>query len=48
MPNFTRSSEAIRFSPHVRFAIAISAISRRTSDGNRGRPRKRDFQRHNT
>jgi len=46
--SFTRSSEAIRFSPHVRFADAISAIRCRRSAGNRGRPRGCDFHRHNS
>ena len=38
-PSFTRSSAAMRSSSHVRFFIAISAMSRSTSAGIRGRPR---------
>ena len=47
MPSFNRSSDAIRSSPHVRFAVAMSAISRCRSAGNRGRPRGLDFHRQN-
>jgi hypothetical protein len=47
MPSFNNNSEAIRSSPHVRFAVAMSAISRCRSAGTRGRPRARDFHRQN-
>jgi hypothetical protein len=48
MPSFTRSSAAIRSSPHLRFAVAIVAISARRSAGIGGRPAGRDFQRQNS
>ena len=38
MPTFRRSSAAIRSSPQVRLARAMSPISWRKSAGNRGRP----------
>ena len=47
MPSFNSSSAAIRSSPHVRFAVAISAINCCRFTGIRGRPRGRDFQRQN-
>jgi hypothetical protein len=47
MPSFSRSSLAMRSSPHVRFAAAIVAISRCTSGEIAGRPGKRDYQRQN-
>jgi len=47
IPSFTSSSDAIRSSPHVRFAAAISAINCRRSAGTRGRPCGRDFHRQN-
>jgi hypothetical protein len=47
IPSFSRSSAAIRSSPHVRFAAAIVAISRCTFTGIAGRPGARDFQRQN-
>src|SRR5262245_58922724 len=46
IPSFTRSSAAIRSSPHVRLATAIVLISRCRSAGIGGRPGARDFQRH--
>jgi hypothetical protein len=48
MPSFSRSSLAMRSSPHVRFATAIVAISRCTSRAIAGRPGVRDFQRQNS
>jgi len=48
IPSFTSSSDAIRSSPHVRFAPAMSAIKSRRSAGNRGRPRGIDFHRQNS
>ena len=47
IPSFTRSSAAIRSSPHVRFAAAIVAISCCRSAGIVGRPGARDFHRQN-
>jgi len=38
----------MRSSPHVRFAVAIVAISSRRSAGTGGRPAARDFQRQNS
>jgi hypothetical protein len=48
MPSLSKSSAAMRSSPHVRFALAIAAISCCTSAGMRGRPSGRDFQRQNS
>ena len=48
IPSFTSSSEAIRSSPHVRFAAAMSAINWRSSAGSRGRPPGVDFHRQNS
>ena len=48
IPSCTSSSEAIRSSPHVRFAAAMSAINRRSSAGSRGRPPGEDFHRQNS
>ena len=48
IPSFTSSSEAIRSSPHVQFAAAMSAINSRRSAGNRGRPPGDDLQRQNS
>src|SRR2546426_12659058 len=39
IPSFSLSSAAMRSSPQVQFAAAISAISRRSSGGIRGGPR---------
>ena len=44
-PSLRRSSAAMRSSPYVRLAVAISAMSRWSSTGIRGRPRGRDFAR---
>jgi hypothetical protein len=48
IPSFTSSSEAMRSSPHERFAAAMSAINRRRSADNWGRPRGNDFHRQNS
>jgi len=48
IPSFKSSSDAIRSSPQVRFAAAMSAIKCRRSAGNRGRPRGIDFHRQNS
>jgi hypothetical protein len=45
MPSFNSSSDAIRSSPQVRLAAAISPMSRCKSAGYVGHPRGRDFQR---
>ena len=45
IPSFTSSSEAIRSSPHVRFAAAMAAIHWRSAAGSRGRPPGEDFHR---
>ena len=44
-PSFTRSSAAMRSSPQVWSFAVISAMSRCTSTGMRGRARGRDFRR---
>ena len=44
-PSFTRSSAAMRSSPRVRFAAAMSAIGCCSSDVMRGRPRGFDLMR---
>jgi hypothetical protein len=46
--SFTRSSAAIRSSPHVRFAAAMVGTSCRRSAGIGERPGTLDFQRQNT
>jgi hypothetical protein len=48
IPSFTSSSEAIRSSPQVRFAAAMSAINRRSSAGSGGRPPGDDFHRQHS
>ena len=47
MPNFTKSSLAMRSSPHKGFSFAIRRMSRRSSSGMGGRP-GRDLQRQNS
>jgi len=47
IPSLTSSSAAIRSSPQVRFADAMSIIRCRTVAGTGGRPRGRDFNRQN-
>jgi hypothetical protein len=47
IPRFSSSSEAIRSSPQLRFALAISAINRCRSAGTRGRSQDVDFHRQN-
>src|SRR5262245_52848207 len=48
IPSFTKSSEAIRSSPHMRLAAAISAINRRRLAGTCGRPGGLDSHRQNS
>ena len=47
IPSFTSSSAAIRSSPHVRFAAAVSAMIVCNPAGTRGRLRDRDLRRRN-
>ena len=47
MPNFTKSSLAMRSSPHKGFSVAIRRMSCRSSSGMGGRP-GRDLQRQNS